>query len=153
MCARRTVDLRHAGIARSAADPYDVDFPRFGAISGQTKLGIGNYSINYHQNHPSFAVKVPKIDRDRHPAGPLPRDRAARWPPTPADRDAMRPVCARRTVDLRPKVPLDRRFSSIHANLCTPMHQFRHPIAQRYRIDVLQQHMHRAPCLQPFAWS
>ena len=24
-------------IARSPTDPYDVDFPRFGAISGQTK--------------------------------------------------------------------------------------------------------------------
>ena len=37
VCARRTVDLRRGSIARPAADPYAVDFPRFGAISGQTK--------------------------------------------------------------------------------------------------------------------
>ena len=71
----------------------------------------------------------------------------SRWPPTPGRSRALapypcRPRCyaacvrARRTVHLRPKVPLDRRFPSIHGNLCTPMNQFRRPIAQTNRIDV-----------------
>ena len=122
MCARRTVNLRHAGIARSAADPYDVDFPRFGAISGQTKLGIGNYSINYHQNHPSFAVKVPKIDRDRHPLAPYPGT-MPRPGPLPLQ-TAM--LCGLRARDVRsicgPKsrtIVVFQVFMQIYAQQCT----------------------------------